>query len=228
MNWNRLRRAETAYWSMGAAFLLVLAASIALDIHLPGAAPQPEETPPELTALEESYRSDGDHVEASRRVREFIEREPQVAAAYRLLAEVSYIQGDLIVAAENMEIAAALDPANRDYVFFKTDVYQQIGWHDKGIDVMTVLLDEEPNNIEALIKRADLYLSSGRPQEGLNDLSYALVVTEEKAEILFRRAHFFASVGQIQNAAADLEAVMATGDERWMQAAEKLKAEIGL
>ncbi|MBF2735432.1 MAG: hypothetical protein ISN26_05070 [Betaproteobacteria bacterium AqS2] len=229
MNWERFRRAETAYWAAGVFFLLLLAASIYSDIRLPSATPQPEEMPEELTAIEEGYRSSGDHVEAGRLAREYIEREPKVAAAYRLLAEISYIQGDIIVAAENMEIAAALDPENDDFAFFKSDIYRQIGWFDQGIDVMTVLLDRDPNNVDALLQRADMYLSSGRPQQGLNDLSYALVVSEDKkAEILFRRAHFFASVGQFEDAAVDLEEIPATGDQQWIEAAENLKAQIGL
>lgn len=213
--------AAASYWGLGILFLLLLALSIMRDNYLPNETPQPEETPAEIEEITQLIQ-DRDYLEAKRQVQAFIERRPDIADSYRLLAEINYAQGDIIESADNLEIASALAPWNEDYTFTKANIYQGIGWYDKAIAVMDKLLDDNPNNVNGLLKRSELYLTVGAVQEGLNDLSYALVVTDNSNEILVRRAHFLANIGRFDEAKQDLQPVIDSGDPEWVPAAEDM------
>lgn len=213
--------AVASYWGLGILFLLLLALSVARDNYLPGETPQPEEMPAELEEITQLIEAK-EYLEAKRRVKAFIEQQPDIADSYRLLAEINYTQGDIIESANNLEIATALAPWNDSYTFTKANIYQGIGWYDKAIAVMDKVLNDDPNNVNALLKRSELYLSVGAVQEGLNDLSYALVVTDNSNEILVRRAHFLANIGRFDEAEQDLQPVIESEDPEWLPAAEDM------
>ena len=216
---------RNGYALLGLAFSMVLAVQLAAELAPLGEVDQPDDVAAETRDITAAFQR-RDFVQAKELARDYMEKNPEVAEGYFLLAQSELQVGNLLAAVELTLQAAQLDPAKVDYHVFLSDVYSLIGWRGKAEEQITLAVELEPEDLGLLLKRHELLLLLGRPYEALEDLNYGISVSEGDLDLILRRADLHWRLNDTESAKQDLVYVMASGNKEKAGIAREMRRRI--